>query len=429
MKAFLRAALAALIALAPLTEAAAAAYRPLVNVAGVTKQIPNAATVQTPAPTTANASLNLPHGTAPSAPVNGDVWTTTAGVFSRINGVTIGPFGAGGGTPGGSSGELQYNNAGAFGGFTAAGDCTFSVPNFTCTKTGGVSFGYFATGTDGANLTGTISVNRFNGGSGASTSTFLRGDGTWVAPTAGVTTTGSPASGNLAKFSGASTITNGDLSGDCTTVGTLAITCLKTNGVAFSGLATASTTNGVTLGNLAQVAANTMLGNWTGSAANIVANAMPGCADSGGNHLNYVAGTGVTCGTSVGAATPAVTPNTQTGTTYTVLSTDNGKFLRFTNSGTIAVTVPQATGSFTTGFTFFACSYSGSSGGGGGVTFTPTTSTVNGLANYKLFYGGCSQWVSDGTNWLVMPMVAFYGGTGGGYSLSYQDTTDRKSVV
>ena len=39
--------------------------------------------------------------------------------------------GGGGGTPGGSSGQIQYNNAGVFGGFTAGGDLTFSQPNFT----------------------------------------------------------------------------------------------------------------------------------------------------------------------------------------------------------------------------------------------------------------------------------------------------------
>ena len=43
-----------------------------------------------------------------------------------------------------------------------------------------------------------------------------------------VTTTGSPASGNLTKFSGATSITNGDLSGDITTAGTLAATLANT---------------------------------------------------------------------------------------------------------------------------------------------------------------------------------------------------------
>lgn len=48
-----------------------------------------------------------------------------------------------------------------------------------------------------------------------------------------VNTTGTPASGNLTKFSGATTITNGDLSGDVTTSGTLATTVAKVNGVTY----------------------------------------------------------------------------------------------------------------------------------------------------------------------------------------------------
>lgn len=43
------------------------------------------------------AGINLPHGIVPSLPVNGDVWTTTAGMFAQINGSTIGPFSAGAG--------------------------------------------------------------------------------------------------------------------------------------------------------------------------------------------------------------------------------------------------------------------------------------------------------------------------------------------
>lgn len=45
-----------------------------------------------PASASGGASLNVPAGSAPSAPVDGDVWTTTDGVFARINGVTVGPF-------------------------------------------------------------------------------------------------------------------------------------------------------------------------------------------------------------------------------------------------------------------------------------------------------------------------------------------------
>ena len=44
--------------------------------------------VSTPAATTASAFLRIAHGAAPTTPVNGDVWTTTSGLFARINGGT-----------------------------------------------------------------------------------------------------------------------------------------------------------------------------------------------------------------------------------------------------------------------------------------------------------------------------------------------------
>jgi len=47
-------------------------------------------------PTTSAASLNLPHGVAPTTPVNGDVWSTTSGVFAQINGATTQLAGSGG---------------------------------------------------------------------------------------------------------------------------------------------------------------------------------------------------------------------------------------------------------------------------------------------------------------------------------------------
>ena len=44
--------------------------------------------VSTPASTTTTAGLRIAHGAAPTTPVNGDVWTTTSGLFARINGGT-----------------------------------------------------------------------------------------------------------------------------------------------------------------------------------------------------------------------------------------------------------------------------------------------------------------------------------------------------
>lgn len=48
--------------------------------------------VLTAASATGAAGLRLPHGAAPTSPVNGDIWTTTAGLFVRINGATVGPL-------------------------------------------------------------------------------------------------------------------------------------------------------------------------------------------------------------------------------------------------------------------------------------------------------------------------------------------------
>lgn len=45
-----------------------------------------------PASVTGGAKFRLAHGAAPSSPVDGDIWTTTAGLFVRVNGSTVGPL-------------------------------------------------------------------------------------------------------------------------------------------------------------------------------------------------------------------------------------------------------------------------------------------------------------------------------------------------
>jgi hypothetical protein len=44
------------------------------------------------------AGLNLPQGAAPTSPANGDLWTTTAGIFARIAGATLALLSKAGGT-------------------------------------------------------------------------------------------------------------------------------------------------------------------------------------------------------------------------------------------------------------------------------------------------------------------------------------------
>ena len=107
---------------------AAAQYLPLVSLpSGFTGQIQPNNALLTPAPTAASSGFNLPHGTAPSSPVNGDCWTTTAGLYCQINGVTVGPYGTGGGgggLPSIASGHLIGNSTS---GTATAGDTVLSA--------------------------------------------------------------------------------------------------------------------------------------------------------------------------------------------------------------------------------------------------------------------------------------------------------------
>jgi hypothetical protein len=58
---------------------------------GASLQLTGMATL--PSSTTSLAPLRIPHGVAPTSPTNGDVWTTSSGMFARVNGFTVGPFG------------------------------------------------------------------------------------------------------------------------------------------------------------------------------------------------------------------------------------------------------------------------------------------------------------------------------------------------
>jgi len=86
---------------------------------------------------------------------------------------------------------------------------------------------------------------------------------------------------------------------------------------------------------------------------------------------------------------PGMTVNLQSGTSYTVQGTsssssgDLAKLISFSNSATVAVTLPQcgSTG-FGNGFVIYAHNR-----GSGTVTITPATSTVDGAASLALTQG------------------------------------------
>lgn len=78
---------------------------------------------QTFNPDGTNAGLNVgSHAGDPSAPSNGDLWydSTANELTARINGANVALGAGGGGTPGGSNTQLQYNNSSSFGGISGA---------------------------------------------------------------------------------------------------------------------------------------------------------------------------------------------------------------------------------------------------------------------------------------------------------------------
>lgn len=122
-----------------------------------------------------------------------------------------------------------------------------------------------------------------------------------------------------------------------------------------------------------------------------------------------------------------ITPNAQTGTTYTYVNGDNSKLVTHSNAAAIAGTLPQAGsgGNFTNGWFMFV-----QNRGAGTLTITPTTSTIDGAASLALTTGQGVLLCSDGTNYFTSRGVGGGGGGGSGPVFrAYRSTNQTVSAA
>lgn len=125
---------------------------------------------------------------------------------------------------------------------------------------------------DAGNLINNLQIPNFNGGTGASNTTFWRGDGVWAAPGGSGSPGGSTGQG---QYNNAGSFGGWTASGDCTIVfSTGVVTCTKTNGNAFAPSATTDTTNAGNIGSGTLAAARLPIIFQTNSVNNTTGNTL-----------------------------------------------------------------------------------------------------------------------------------------------------------
>lgn len=325
----------------------------------------------TPTPLSSlGTTSTLLHGNAAGAPTFGAV-----ALSSEISGFGTGVAGALGTAIGAAGAPVLFNGAGGTpSSLTLTSASGLPIAGLTGLGTGvgtGLAQNINATSgflTQTATLTANLPV--IGGGSGTgvavgtrsgNTTAFVTTTGTQTSgdcvkidasgnhiangsacPTGTVTTTGSPASGNLSKFSGATSVTNADLIGDVTTAGGVTTTLAAgsasnlNSGTLAAARGGAGTINGVLKGNGSGVVS-------AGACADL-SNGATGCSTATGTSgatLPLMNGTNTWSGTQTfGSVVGGV--NAQTGTTYTLQASDCGQTVKVTNGSAITVTTFQA---------------------------------------------------------------------------------------
>jgi hypothetical protein len=161
------------------------------------------ALLQTQGSAGAGAGINLPQGAAPTTPNNGDLWTTSSGLFVRVAGATVGPLAAAGAGSGGAA--AVFFGDGSDGNVTVNGATTLTrdmyYANLTIAAGAALNtagFRIFVAGTLDLTAAPAGGIQCNGGAGGAAASTSSGGTGGAVGASTGSVTQGSDAgdSGN-----------------------------------------------------------------------------------------------------------------------------------------------------------------------------------------------------------------------------------------
>lgn len=326
-----------------------------------------------PASTTTTASLTIPHGAAPSAPVNGELWTTTGGLFVRINGAT-----------------RQYVDLD--GTQTINGSKTFSganqtLGNSTTAGTINIGTGAVATGTKAINIgTGTVAPGVCTitvGTAGVAGNITFNGNGTFNVANNNV---------QIHSNTATSTVSIG--------VGATVAAATKTINIGTEGLASSTT--------------NINLGTVAGGAATVTTNALllTRASATTGSGLRIPHGTAPTTPTNgdvwtdtagfyarINGATVTLTPPTAATVAEAKAGTDTAKFI---NANVLQKVVNSPSYyKFPRGLLTGSTSGTGASVASGAlITNVIGTTTGAGWAQYK-YYGISGIDIVNATGWRV----------------------------
>lgn len=310
----------------------------------------------TTAPGATTAGLNLTPGTTPSAPSNGDVWVTSAGMFVRVAGSTIGPLAGGSSASFAATSPLAvafpasivtYSITGLAGGVLAG-----SGPAFTRTPTLGAS-GTVGTLAFGNATSGTVTLGTVAGALGTVTLSLPAATDTLMGKATTDTMTGktfdTAGSGNSFSIAGVAVTANSGTGSMVRATGPTISALVVTGSITATGLVTnaalanpSTTVNGqtCTLGASCTV---------TAAATSITVGSTTVTSGTSGRILGVAAGpvlsefTTSGSGTVVALATGAAltTPNIGVATATSVngmtITSSTGVFT-LTNAKTFAVT-------------------------------------------------------------------------------------------